>query len=600
MYFAIYGILSAALALICFTIDSRTRGNLFAMAFVAPVIGLVAGFAGWTSMPTFAWNFEGNWMILFVVGLAIVGTCMLVASENRSYNSLAVHGSFITWLPLTAAASMLLPVQIFTSAALLHDTKYRALIGEVVDSEFSADVGVVDVRQVRTVDQTLASELGSKPIEGQSGLGTRVALGTMNIQTVNGCFSVLDGDGDASELCFEDELVWVGPLDHSSAVKAWRNVTTPGYIIVSATDSSQYHMVTGLVDAETEAVEELQLQYLNNGIFSNWNYRHVRNNGYAAVGVTDFSFEIDNTGRPFWVITRFDRTIGFSGDDPIGVVVMDVQTGDITEYGIEDAPDWIDRIQPEGMVNDQLTYWGEYVLGFWNSWAFGQGLQIVKPTPGMSLVYGADGRSYWYSGMQSAGADTGTNSFMLIDTRTGDARRYDVSGFNETAAKQAAESAPSIAEAGYTGTDPILYNTGGEPTYFLALKGDGGLAKAYAFVNLGNAEIVGVGRNPAAAFRDYQNALIGSGRNLSAQGTAAFERFEAAIVDAVQVGGATYLRFDEHPDQEFFGTNDISPELKWARPGMTAIVVYQAGSDTSQQIFEFDLPNMAISQIDAE
>jgi hypothetical protein len=580
--------------------DDRLRQRPRTLVLFAIFFGLMTGWFGWMGVPTFAWNFHGNWILLGALGFIAVAPSLRLKMDDFGQTTSGGPLAKFAWIPMMVAAIVLVPVTAATTWSMFHDDEYRNLIGEPAESEFSADVAPVDIRQVRTVDQTLAEELGSRRIEENSGLGSRVRLGTMNIQTIDGCFEVLDGDGASQELCFENELMWVGPLDHSGFFKSWRNVTTPGYVMVSATDSSQVHLVMGLVETAGEDAAPINLQYLGNGVFENWVHRHVRTNGYASVGLTDYSFEIDNSGRPFWVITKFDRTIGFAGDDPTGVVVVDVQTGDIVEYDIAAAPAWIDRIQPEHIVVEQLSNWGKYVLGYFNAWIFGKREDIVRTTPGMSLVYGSDGRSYWYSGLQSAGADTGTNSFVLIDTRTGDFRRYDISGVNETAARRAAETAPSVAEAGYQGTNPILYNIGGEPTYFLALKGTDGLVKRYAFVSLMNAEIVGIGNNPTMALRGYQNALISNNRRLSSQGVAELERFEGVIAGTVQVGETIYLRFEQLPDREFLGTNDISPELKWAEPGMEAIVLYQAGNDTTQQIFDFDLPALDLSELSPE
>ena len=89
--------------------------------------------------------------------------------------------------------------------------------------------------------------------------------------------------------------------------------------------------------------------------------RHVRTSGYASAGLTDYSFEIDNDGRPFWVITRYERTIGFSGADTRGVLVVDALTGQINSHTVPDAPAWIDRIQPEQLVRRQLNYRGAYI-----------------------------------------------------------------------------------------------------------------------------------------------------------------------------------------------------------------------------------------------
>src|SRR5690606_3836066 len=85
-----------------------------------------------------------------------------------------------------------------------------------------------------------------------------------------------------------------------------------------------------------------------------------------------------------------------------------------------DAPAWIDRIQPESIVEDRISDWGVYVEGWLNSWTSGN--NVIKASQGTSLVYTADGHSAWYTGLQSKGSsDQGTMGFMLVDTRTGKA-----------------------------------------------------------------------------------------------------------------------------------------------------------------------------------
>ena len=48
---------------------------------------------------------------------------------------------------------------------------------------------------------------------------------------------------------------------------------------------------------------------------------------------------------------------------PVGVVIVDPQTGVTKEYSIENTPTWVDRIQPEKFIETQLNDWGQYVNG---------------------------------------------------------------------------------------------------------------------------------------------------------------------------------------------------------------------------------------------
>jgi len=214
------------------------------------------------------------------------------------------------------------------------------------------------------------------------------------------------------------------------------------------------------------------------------------------------------------------------------------------------------------------------------------------------LVYGSDGRSYWYSGIQSAGSDRGTNSFVLVDTRTKEIRRYMIAGANESAARSSAENAPGVREAGFRGTDPILYNTAGEPTYFLTLKGGDGLVKMFAFVSVKNYETVGVGQNVAEALRNYQNTLIREGQGVNLQDLTTQVRIEGVVSKAIQIDNTFYILLEGHEDVEFYGTNDVSPELKWASAGENVVLFVQSGDLKSQQISAFDIPSLGVSDLE--
>lgn len=600
MYFLTYGGVAAFLVFFLLSLGDAEKGVMKGLYILLSFVFF--GLIGWLIMPVLAWNFIGNWVLLFAVGLFLFGT---ILNLNNSF--------LVAFVPIVISVIALFPVAMITTWGAFHASSYRALLGEPIVSQFETDVSPININKIRRVDQKLAHALGSKRIEELPGLGSRVDLDNMNIQSLNGCFNIKNGNDVEQKLCFENDLVWVGPLIHSGFGKWWSNTTTPGYVIVSATDPSIVHLVTaiksgaendekkssermGTASSPVANFEPIKLRYLLNGsYFGDDLERYVRTNGYASKGLDDFTFEIDNKGRPFWVITHFERTIGFSGNEARGVVVVDAQTGINKSYSIAETPDWVDRIQPEEFVTDQINDWGQYVNGWRNSW-WGKN-DIVKATPGMSLVYGADGRSYWYTGIQSAGNDTGTNSFVLVDTRTKETRRYMVSGANEMAAKLSAENAPGVREAGFKGTFPILYNISGEPTYFLTLKGGDELVKMFAFVSVKNYELVGVGTSIQMALRNYQNGIISGGKALNLQDQVTQERIEAVATNVAQIGETFYLLLEGQPGVEFYGTSDVSPELKWVRPGQKVVVVVQRGESRSLQIYSFDIPSLEISSL---
>ena len=83
--------------------------------------------------------------------------------------------------------------------------------------------------------------------------------------------------------------------------------------------------------------------------------------------IDDYNFEISPDGRPYWIVSTYVKTIGFSGEDATGVVTLDAQTGQTKHYDIASTPQWIDRIQPDDFVLQQITYWGKYIKGWTNA-----------------------------------------------------------------------------------------------------------------------------------------------------------------------------------------------------------------------------------------
>lgn len=592
MLFTIYGLLAAALAgASCYLTGRSLRRSVQ----VAVAAFLLFGVLGWFIMPTLAWNFFNAWV--FAVAAMAMGSAI-------GYSDGANARVFGALVPLWFAGAGAL-LAFTTTAAVFHADAYRGLLGTVTESRFADDVSPVNVRQIRVVDGNLAHNIGQKRLGEIPGLGSRVQLGRMNIQMLDGCFSIIEPDGSRQEVCFDKELVWAGPLVHDGLTRWISHGTTPGYVLVSATNAAKVYMVTAIAPrAATAATAKtaggaaamaaggtLKLRYLLEGAyFGDVLMRHVRASGYLSAGLAGWAFEVRDDGRPFWAITRYAKRVGFAGEDPVGVLVVDAQTGAITEYDIAAAPAWVDRIQPEEIVVQQLDDWGKYIRGWWNSLI--AGLDVIQTTPGVSLVYGADGRSYWYTGMQSTGADDATVGFVLADTRTGAVRWYRMPGAKETSAQTAAENARGVREAGFEATFPVLYNLAGIPTYVMTLKGDDGLVKMFAFVSAQNLMVAGVGSTIQDALRNYQNSLQQQGRGLVVDDLVKKQALEAEVIAIARErrGDVDYYYFvlKGREDAEFYAAPELSVELKWTRVGDRVVVGFEEGSLRSVLINSFD------------
>ncbi len=366
----------------------------------------------------------------------------------------------------------LLLVPFISSTPFLHANSYRTLLGEVTESEFTSDITPVSVEDIRLVDEENANNLGMKKLGEVPGLGSVAKLGDFHIQNIDG------------------ELFWVAPIVHRDFIKWVTNLKgTTGYIMVSATNPQDVRFIKDING------KPINIKYQPNAYFHQDLARHLYTHGFANIGLTDFTLEVNDEGYPYWIVTLYEHKVGYAGADAVGVVTVDPATGEIGRYSIEDAPTWIDRIQPEYFIENQISYWGTYVNGYLNAKIAEEG--VLKPTPGTSLVYGDDGNSYWYTGITSAGADDSTIGFMLVNTRTKEAKLYKQPGATETAAMRSAEG--KVQEKGYFATVPVMYNVLGSPTYVISLKDKAGLIKMVALVSVEDYSLVGLGETKQEA-----------------------------------------------------------------------------------------------------
>ena len=159
------------------------------------------------------------------------------------------------------------------------------------------------------------------------------------------------------------------------------------------------------------------------------------------------------------------------------------------------------------VVLNQANYWGAYVNGYWNSIISQK--NVVRTTEGYNYL--AINDDIWvYTGITSVVSDESNIGFILVNLRTKEAKTYSINGAEEYSAMESAEG--KIQEKGYNATFPILVNIADTPSYFISLKDDAGLVKAYSFVSVSNYQIVGVADTLAGAEEEYRRLLKESGK----------------------------------------------------------------------------------------
>lgn len=545
---------------------------LFRKQFITSIfVGAVSFFAMWgilyaTKAVIMAPYLDGP--VFFAVLLWSITTGLsCVANEDAEFRA---PSGFAVAVPVLYVIAFL-----FVSVAgskMMNAQAYATLIGTVEQKVWTRDSQPKDVKHVRLLGRETALYIANKLIGSAGKIGSQYKIDEpyITLQRVKG------------------ELVYVVPLDFSgfSQWTATKNAGVPAYLIVDAQDP--YH------EGELVKVPEGKgFRFTPAAYFSNNLTRHLRQNGFMHVGLADFNFEIDDNGRPWWVIPTYQRTIGWSGKKITGVVLVDPTSGAIQRFTVDKAPAWIDRIYPESYANDYLNYRGDLSDGWLNSWWSKRGLTAPETS---SLIYAAGDRAQWVTGVTSSGK--GNESLVEIaytDSRTGKTAIYKVDGgATDTAVVTAVQNAPYVRLNHLTPGTPQMFNIYGQMTAVVPLLTGTNAYSGTALVSVRDPQIIGVGPDVESAGIDYQDKLFKSGQQALLGNTVSLQSL-TGVIDRIRqeltgAGSGTYFFHLAGVPRIFSasGADQASVKLRLTQPGDTVTVEYVASGETVVPVRRFD------------
>lgn len=551
-----------------FFLGLAVAGLVFALAGRSILGSLIGGVLAtiWCllALPTYRLDFAEPWFIVwccFCVGAAI--SVFKHGEPTRSAVGFAVGFPVLFIL-----------AYVCTTSEMLNAQRYGQIIGDVPTVSFAkammrldttgsgsaSGTTVLDQKNVRLVDITLATRSAEQLLGSDPALGGTYALGTMSLTKLDGRF------------------VWAGPLEFNGLFKFLSAGGSPGYVYVDAHDWKDAALV------RTADHAPIVMRCLSSSYFSSWMERSLRSQGFYSTGLEDYSFELDN-GRPMFVATTYEHKVGFSGDKATGIVAYDPQTCIAKPYDMEHIPAWVNRVIPADMALSQVSYWGDYRLhGWWNA-SFGAEADVVLPTQGAStgsndtasgielVSTNNGGDTAWYMGLSTTGNPNGTTGFILIDSRTGQARTFLQAGASEDAAAAAITSKISNMR-GWTTTWPILYNIGGRATYLSTLKDGSGNFGGIGLVPVNDRNTVVTANDLQTGLQLYEQALAQQAGSIGGVlGTAPEMTFTGKVfrVSSQVINGNTnyYLMLLGHPGLVFTATspNPDGPQVSLTQPG---------------------------------
>lgn len=340
----------------------------------------------------------------------------------------------------------------FIVSPLFNAKSYSRRIVIDENGVFSEDVTEVDFNKIPLLDKDSSQKLGDRTMGQYSDYVSQ--------------FYVSD---EYTQINYNDDIVRVTPLEYDGFIK-WMSNKSKGigaYITVNS------------VNGEASLVKlDSGMKYLKSAFFNKNLYRKLRFS-YPFTIMGESKFEIDNTGKPYYVTPTLGYTAVGQKTRVTGAIITDPVTGESTKYALEDVPTWVDNVYPAYLVIEQVNDWGTYRGGFFNS-IFGQ-KNVVNTTEGYNYLALNDD-VYLYTGITSVLADESNLGFILTNLRTGETVYYDVPGAEEYSAMDSAKG--QVQQMNYTSTFPLLINLNGKPTYLVSLKDNAGLVKMYAFIDV--------------------------------------------------------------------------------------------------------------------
>ena len=453
---------------------------------LVPVLLVLAALYYYIALPAINIHNASIWKLLIAIPVILlifysIPKVTFTGKRNRPLELNMVHRSstFKLLFGIILVLVLIYGVGTLLSSPVINASKYQKLLS-VEKGEFSEDIAQISYDQIPLLDKDSAQILGNRK------MGSLVDLASQ--------FEVAE---QYSQINYKGDPVRVTPLRYAGIIKWFTNRQNgiPAYI---------------KIDMATQKTELVRLdegmKYTPYDHFGRNLYRHLRFR-YPTYIFDNISFEINEEGVPYWVCSTKKYNIGLFGGQTIGrVVLCNAITGECTDYKVEDAPKWIDRVYSADLLTQLYNYYGTLKHGYFNSILSQK--DCLSTTNGYNYLALND--DVWvYTGVTSITSDQSNVGFVLMNQRTMETKYYEVEGAIEDSAMSSAEG--KVQNLGYQAAFPLLLNISDEPTYFMALKDASGLVKKYAMVNVHNYQIVATGDSVNECEKVYLQLLKDNG-----------------------------------------------------------------------------------------
>ena len=383
-------------------------------------------------------------------------------------------------------ALILIPAAIMIAGSIISSTVFNARsyanVITVTEADFATDMKETnEVTNIALMDGNSARYLGNKTLGSVSHMVSQYVVSDRYTQ-----------------INYQYTPKKVANLEHADFFKWFANKDkgVPGYVMVDPVGNSAEYMEL-----------KTPLKYVDSAYFNHDLMRKLRFE-YPTKIFDDFiSFEVDDEGNPYYIITCLKpKVFPFGAMDVCEAIIFDPCTGESEIYAVEDVPAWVDAVYSGTLAEQKYNWYGTLSGGFINSIIGNKDCKQTTDDYGYIVI----GDDVWYfTGVTSVTSDESNIGFIISNARTGEYKYYPVVGAEEYGAMNAAEGV--VQEKGYQASFPSLINVAGKATYIMVLKDASGYVRLYALVNVEHPSIVATAPKQDEAMKAYRELLADEG-----------------------------------------------------------------------------------------
>lgn len=534
------------------------RGHMKKAVWLAALSGVVLWGIYYVMTPSTVWPMFG--IPGFFTGVLLVVSAIMVGfADGKPHDDpTAFKGSYAIAIPVLFWLAWFGTCIAGWSA--FYAQTYANMLGAVEEREWTQDVQPKDPHHMRWVSYENALYIAKKAVGTAGSIGSQFELdgGHMALQRVNG------------------SLVYAIPFEYAGFTPWLYTDGTPGFMVVSAEDPEHAARFIKLPAGK-------EMKCMPGAYFGNYLERHLRNSGFLNDGLETPRFELDDSERPWWVITTYRPTVWWYGEKVTGVAIVDPSTCEVTRYAPENIPAWVDRVVPASFIENYVAWHGLYSGGWPNSW-WGK-FNLTEPAKPL-LIYSATDRAEWVMGITSTNnADDSLISITYADSRTGKAVNYRVQGggATEDAVVSAVNANSQVKFRHLHATDAQIYNIYGTMAAVAPLLNENNAFQGAAVVPITNVQDVAVGTTQMEALRNYQALLSRRGQQLEFDKGAITQKATgvvARIRQDVSPNGSVYYILLKDGAHVFTASSQDHAMLPMTQEGDTVTIEYVAGEET--------------------